>query len=240
MEEKTEGVLFETVRMNAFSTWLSSSNGDPYSCRWRVEDFHVNVFCSMADDWDQILDLLSYDRCDTHSLQTYAVGRFYFRIFYFCSDILEDLTELYRTIKPSTKAEARAALSNEKYNVGQFMAFVNNVVKHKFKSYHVCNSHLAFFYEDAGKISFEEPTLSLQTVTDKNIFRNTNNCLVMPPLDYGIHCIRNANEIIDKIFQTDNEALHKVIEHQVRTLTPEKLPLEKREWKFIGEGVEKL
>jgi hypothetical protein len=237
MDEKTDGLLFKAIRIKAFSTWLSSSNGDPYSCRWRVEDFHINSFCSMADDWDQIQDLLMDERFDTHSLQTLAVGRFYFRVFYYCSDILDDLTELYRTVKPCTKVEARAALSNEKYNVGQFIAFVNNVVKHKFKSYHVCNSHMVFFYEDADNIEFDEPTLSLHTINDKNIFRKTNNCLIMPPLDYGIYCIRNANEVINKIFQNENQALHRVIEHQIKTLTPEKLPLQKREWKFLYESM---
>lgn len=223
---------FGSIRKVALQQWETlHSQGRPYECNWHVKGFHVNTFCSMADYTYHVVDLLTDKRFDKCDFLKFPVYRFYSRVFDYCCEILEDLTELYRIAKPeANKNVARKQLAGGTNDIINLSCYRNTILKHKSARFHPCNYHLPFYYEDLIT-KMEEPAISIYNVTDDSIYSKAKSILV-PHLTFGIKCLEKAYSHIDSVLKTENQSVKRIISRQLEYIpSKRKINLEKK-WKF--------
>ncbi|MEN3930044.1 hypothetical protein WJT86_03085 [Microvirga sp. W0021] len=191
---------FRSFRLAALKIWLENtkrireeSHDDDYSnsyeCSWqnRCEDFHVGLFCGIANWMTHITDILLDESIDDCNFENHSnrIARYYNLILFILSELINDMKDSSKSFK---------------VNMEDYASFVNNVVKHKFNFLHKNNNHLCIFFEEEGDFS-DFNVISLRP----NYKCEEYDLILYPSLNKIINSILDLYERYDNFLKDENQ-----------------------------------
>jgi len=213
--------IFGPVRRKALKRWLRESRrtrlgrtDDDFSrgleCQWqaRCKSGHVALFCGIGEWASHMTDILmdgAQDnlRFDREPAQR-RLARHYARLMFVVAELLNDFEDSLS--KAGLKGNIRSKLGGSR--VGDFHAFVNQVIKHKAKALHHHDHHLPLTFTD-GRGTTCARIVQLGTCDFRG--QSEFDCILMPSLDEVLDVALTAYQKFNDLLMKDDGALFQAI-----------------------------
>lgn len=206
------------IRESAFKNWQDLTGrqchdfyddiNEAFECDWQGKSQkHVSIFCSLGvwgECLSQLLQDKRYDNIDISEKRgSEDLYSYYNQFLLITSEILDDLVNMYMTASDSNdKKSARSCLSTTNgYKLHPLIGFINNIVKHKSKNFHICNHHIPILLEDDGNKRKSKTRISVGNIGDLE----TKKALMMPSLVKIVYSVAGAYGNLDEYFKQNNQ-----------------------------------
>ena len=233
-------IRFKKVREGALEYWKVGSKRKrrkfyddvlgTFECKWqnKVEQYHVSIFCSLAEWANNITDILSEKSYDDlrfgNKKERVVLFRYYTRFLLVASEMLTDFQDIYvrghsnynqknkneteKQFHKRLKTESRAVLSENTIEIQELFSFINKVCKHKAnRGYHYNNHHNDYVFGDFDKQQLGNELISLKSIEFKKDIK-----ILVPELKHILSVIIQSYKKTDSIFAMRSKVFETICE----------------------------